>query len=289
MQKVLIALIHNEEQSRLEYLNNELELIKLMLIRWGYFPRIIKVGGGGASNRESYSKYAIVRRMLNNEIYAIKNLDFGQVSRFAHLCRQIKQLVFLMIQYYKPFNAKRLNQRFNKIRIEDEVSRKHLSVMSEFLKAEEDYLVVFESDSIISNREALCLEIRELIDRPDTKKITLFNSHFSFEELNISPEVARLVWSDHISNLKYEVPFLATNTLCSYGMSKVFASVLMAQFEKKNKFPLPPADWMFDQAFKEITIFMNGVTRDFKTVFYYPPLVENGSLKGIYTSGIQGG
>ena len=47
VQKVLIALIHNEEQSRLEYLNNELELIKLMLIRWGYFPRIIKVGGGG--------------------------------------------------------------------------------------------------------------------------------------------------------------------------------------------------------------------------------------------------
>lgn len=283
MQKLLIALIHNEEAVRLKYLNNEIELIKLRLQRWGYLPRIIKIGGGGYK-RKNHSKHAILRRMVINETYVIKNLDLRGADRILQICRIFKKILKVMCRNYLLPSSKEISNAFRKIQIEDEVSRKHLLVLEKFSNSEEDYLIVFESDSLVINREEFCLEIHETIQRAESKTISLFNSHFPLDELNILSKNLKLIRSKHMSNLKYEAPFLATNTLCSYGMAKNIASIFLEKCKENTKNPLPPADWMFDQAFKEISF---AFPHEYKTIFFYPSLVENGSLKGRYTSGIQ--
>jgi hypothetical protein len=173
------------------------------------------------------------------------------------------------------------------------VSRKHIETLDKFLDSESDYLVVFESDSVIQYLEQLCAQIIKSASYSNSYEISLFNSHFTLDELGISPrnvaKKERIYQSKETTSEihAYSVLHLHTNTLCCYGIPRQLALALKPKLELIEKRPLPPADWMFDQAF-DLVYEENKTSKiEFRSTFFYPPLVDNGSLLGTYISGIR--
>jgi hypothetical protein len=182
---------------------------------------------------------------------------------------------------------------FVQVKIEDEVSRKHIETLDKFLESESDYLVVFESDSVIRYLEQLCAQIIKSATHSNSYEISLFNSHFTLDELGISPrnlaKKERMYQSKETQSeiYAYTVLQLHTNTLCCYGIPRQLALALKQKLELIEKRPLPPADWMFDQAFDLVYEENENTKIELRSTFFYPPFVENGSLLGTYTSGIR--
>ena len=291
--KIFLALIHNNEISRLTYLREKLLEIETQLSEAESETCLIQVG---SLETPCFSKFSFLRRKFENEKYSLRQRGVSCVQRLVSLSRfmstHLRILIMKRIRRSKyressPFGL------FGQVRVEDEVSRKHTDVLDQFLDSKFDYLVVFESDSIIKSAEQLCLQIIKNASLPNSHVISLFNSHFTLDELGISMKnVVKSENLDQVSDNRqetnsYTVPRLHTNTLCCYGISRPLAFALKSKLTFIEKKPLPPADWMFDQALQLVGDENDAAGIESKTIFFYPSLVENGSLLGAYTSGIR--
>jgi len=287
-------MIHNNEEQRLHYLRGKLDELAVNLIRSG--SEVVRMEIVNLPTKK-FDTIVYVKRILKNEKYYIGKLKIRPIGKVLRVLRLLFSLILkFVLQVFK--SAKKRDdfkrQFFRKLRIEDEVSRAHLKGLEEFLESKSDYLVVFESDSVVRDSEKLCNEINRHAKLTKLLEICLYNSHFSFEELGINHknlpqnEGIEIPSAKSFPEIAREIPFLTTNTTCCYGMSRQLAYLLKSKIESQHqKGALPPPDWMFDEAFREIDKQNNREKRTSKSVFYFPTLVENGSLIGVYPSGIQ--
>ena len=291
MAQLLIALIHNNEEQRLKYLRGKLDEIEMSLIRSGSEVCRIEIGNLPA---KKFGTIAFVKRIFKNEKYYISKRKLKPMPKVLRVSRIVFFLTRnFVLQVFKSEKKKDdfKRQFFRKLRIEDEVSRAHLIAIEEFLESKSDYLVVFESDAVVRDSGKLCIEINRHAEFTKSLEICLFNCHFTFDELGITPpssEGNNIPNEKPLPEIAHEIPFLTTNTTCCYGMPRQLAILLKSKIEgQQQNGALPPPDWMFDEAFREIDEQNKMDKRTSKSVFYFPTLVENGSLIGIYPSGIQ--
>ena len=161
-------MIHNNEEQRLHYLRGKLDELAVNLIRSG--SEVVRMEIVNLPTKK-FDTIVYVKRILKNEKYYIGKLKIRPIGKVLRVLRLLFSLILkFVLQVFK--SAKKRDdfkrQFFRKLRIEDEVSRAHLKGLEEFLESKSDYLVVFESDSVVRDSEKLCNEINKCYDNDDS-------------------------------------------------------------------------------------------------------------------------
>lgn len=291
MEQLLFVIIHNNEPSRLLYLHDALKKVASILISKGIEIKMLEIG---AKQIPEFSNYKFLNRNVQNSWHGLKHQKIPLTTK---ILRHTKFLYLTGVEFVSSKRNRdsitKLRARINKSKIEDEVSRKHIEALRliNSTYSSINYMVVFESDSVITEESIFCEEISRMVRSRDNNTLYMFNSHHSLDELSagnvrrVAVKRIELIGSEINSTKSFSLGGLATNTLCCYGTSRLLANKLLFEIDSKESEPLPPADWMFDHHLRTIQNKYPEIL--FETRFYFPPLIKNGSLVGIYTSGIQ--
>lgn len=266
MTKIVIALIHNNNKKRNDYLYPMLDKLKKILSK-KCKVEVIKIS----------DQPEICPR--NTFITIIRKCFLWKINREWSSYREIKprpyfiDIPILMLRCIRVYLQRTSeNRRFD---IDISVTYKHTRVWDIFLEKEADILICFEDDVVfkkdsISRMESLLPEIEKLRNKPVYLDLAggLDNSFIRTEKLLIKTYKDRKYYKKPV-----------TNTSCGYLINRKagveFKSVLI-------KFPwyrCLPIDWLVNK------IFISTVSKHRYFCFHTEPTVFNhGSLMGNYSS-----
>lgn len=290
MEQLLFVVIHNNESSRLLYLLDALNNIAGILISKGIEIRMIEIG---TKQIPEISNYKFLIRNTQSSWYSLKHREIPFTSKILKHAKFLKLTwVEFVCSKWNRRDITSIQAKINKSKIEDQVSRKHIDALRliNSTYSSINFMVVFESDSVITEESIFCEELSRMVRSRENNTLYMFNSHHSLDDLSagnvrqLAAKRIELIGSKN-SIKSFSLGGLATNTLCCYGISKPLANKLLLEIDSKESEPLPPADWMFDVHLRAIQD--KYPENLFETRFYFPSLIKNGSLVGIYTSGIQ--
>lgn len=258
--KFSFYIIHNYEADRL----STIYLFKKFLESNNY-----KINLVSEQNKKSFSNWAYKYK----DIYQFKTTflwsDYINCTHRYSTKRLMNTLYFLK-NLIKPGNKK-------VSLIESIVTQKHLTALTRFLDSDEnDYIVVMESDFLISDYRSFTEDIENFID--SLKKQYIFvNLGGGYNLRKIGCECLL----DRSSNKITEQTKPFTNTAVSYIMDKNLVFELVNFINLKRSGPLNLAiDWTLND------FFLHASNTALKISGYYahPPFVKHGSFQENYVS-----
>lgn len=268
MIKVCLALVHNNNNERLNYILGELNDIKgcfgskkcdIELIQVAYQPDIIP--------------HSRLRALLRDFIYQIVGYEWA-CYRFKR--QSLLILVFNLIKLIFKKSRYSIGSSWRRSSaIEVEVTDKHVRAWSMFLDTDFDFLIMFEDDAVfnIDSKQRLSdlLDGLMLMDLSGGVYVDLAGG-CPLDSLGVD----QLLLKQDSSFRYYEKP--VTNTACAYLINKPLAVQFHKVLTNKPWFRLIGVDWMMNALF--INLVRNGV--DCVCMHAEPAIFKHGSTTGEY-------
>lgn len=163
------------------------------------------------------------------------------------------------------------------ISIESAVSKKHFYLFSKFVDSKADYLLVFENDAIIENLNSLVSSLSELTRYVEPRNYVFGIlggglSHFQLHTTNVAQKkIGNLIYSDKAY----------TNTAVAYVITRNFATILNQKYQESNSIKQSiPIDWLLNSFFAELS--HQGIQSS-AIQFEHDPVIH-GSRVGLFKS-----
>jgi hypothetical protein len=273
--KIMLALIHNNNEERNAYIKPKLQKLNTTLSRH-FEVRQIEVSYQSELIPHS-SKFSLYREFiyhrLMNDFYILHSIK-GR----SHLKAAIGFIRHIAKRYlFTRGDDLALWQR--KSAIEMLLTEKHIAAWRQFLDSNCAVLVCFEDDAIIEDRgidALLSLILKCSLD------------------LSSKPIFVDLAGGSNIVGLglipKQEIPehglILHTpglsNTTCSYLMTRSMAKSFYAILEKTPALRIIGADWLINKLFSDMT----RLSQAYDCFHAEPPYFVHGTVSGAYTTSI---
>lgn len=264
--KLCIALIHNNDKQRYEYIRPWLDQLKRQLSS-NFNVEIFEISKQleivpnkiSLTFLRKFLLWKLNREWRKYILLKPKNIIFDTMI----LIRQVL-LVYI--------NRKRENWRSV---IDTVVTDKHIRAWSQFLEKEGDFLICFEDDAVfkttsISNLKKSLLEINKYKNKP---LYLNFAGGCSPEELNFT----NLELKNDKTRMYYRKP--VTNTGCCTLITRLTAELLFQNLLKRPWLRLIPFDWLLNKIF-----ILTASKYDYFCYHAYPHIVSHGSVTGKYAS-----
>jgi len=264
--RITFALIHNFEMERLAYLRPILDLISK-----NFEAKFIEV----------HEQRMPVKNDIQFKIRKIRNLLIECRWSYANSSTRGLRLGLRLARGIISAVLTKLSLD-NKIKfcIEDMVSRKHLKVLEKFVESDSEFLVVFESDTVVSNLESLHKTLSYIFSSAEQIDFFMISWPYSIKDLLLTEKYTQIERAPGI----HSIDLFTTNTLSAYAISQNLASEILAWFNSSMRDLAPPIDWAFNQVFFELN---RSNLLPPRTLFANPESATNGSLARIYPSGIN--
>ncbi len=269
---VCIALIHNNNQLRNDYIRPHIETL-LSAMEPHILVQTIEI-----SYQPEIKPHSFLMAFLRDIIY--ENLGCRwrkyrllKTNKFLNTCSFIKKS---LVKYI--LNPSGAASRWKKSSaIEVMVTDKHIRAWMQFLDTGADYLIVFEDDVIFTDN---C--VARLMSLLDTLAIK-FTHKESYVDLGGGCMlgdlmIGHLETSQDASYRYYKKP--VTNTACAYLMSHELVTTFSAHLLKKPWLRLTGIDWMMNSLF----ILMDNQMKECVCMHSDPTIFKHGTTTGAYVS-----
>lgn len=257
MEKILIALIHNNEELRLRKLRPLIKSITIPSKQILFYEPPIQV-----ENRFKFFKVFMVS--IRYLFVSISWSFFCKAPTYKPIFREI-------------FNVYKTKKRYldykRKVGIVHEISLKHLRSWHHMVKNDFDYLVVFESDTVISDLDQFCAILGQGLEFLRSKKNTLLllGNGYQLKELNVRLDEVKVQGNFTI------IDHGLTNTLFAYAVHRRAAQLILKEISNYPSFiPFIAMDWLINHSF----IKLEGKNIVFNTLICNKEIVEHGSRIG---------
>lgn len=236
--KILLGIVHNNEQERLDYLLNELPKLQ----NPGFYFQIIDYG---IQVEKSINLVSTLKKTFSVLDYTIRWAKYTKQSIFKKLKGEVRTQMSFML------GGKAGRKKLRKINIIcDAVSRKHFGLMEDFLEGDAEYLIVLESDALLPdpvkmNQSLALLTLSQSSDFP---------LWVSFVQPNPKSQGEIKGFLDSASGLiTQEKPW--SNTACAYMVNRKLASLFINKHSNRinSKYPALPIDWLLNSTFLHLT------------------------------------
>jgi len=261
---ILIAIVHNNELIRLNYLRPKMQKVLTLLTE-------------NAIVMECCTSLEIAPTKLD---FILRDLKMKMLRfRFDSFVQQTLNSEFRHSKFKKISQIFRSSQT-NRSRYFAELDLvvKHIEAWEHFLNSSASHLVLLESDAIISDEKNLAEFLNNLCDISSEDFVSL-SWPFTTSQLGIRDSSI-----EHRPNY-FQVGILITNTTAGYVLSRNLAAKLVKVIQESRLERLLAIDWLMNQVFMQIQK-QDGKNRN--TIVPNRELVINGSLVGRYESAIQG-
>lgn len=271
--KILISLIHNNNQDRLSYIKPKIEKL-IDLIGYNHKVDLIE-----SSYQPSIKGISFATFFIKEIIFFILDRKWTKYRGYKEKPFIIKFPFFMLILLKKIFNKKEYNNLKRVYEIEIYLNNKHTKSYLYAIENKYDYLFVFEDDVIFKDDslEKFSSFIDSLpIPRNDFLYVDMAGG-LNLEDLRID----KLNYKN--DNLFKYFSKSVTNTSACYLMN-------MRQFEysyfvilQNPLFRYLPSDWLLN------AIFIKQEKDQIKTdcFHFYPSIFSHGSIDGYYKSLIR--
>lgn len=268
MNKVFLALVHNHNKERLEYIIPKLHGLKEWLVNRQFDTLFICVAYQSVITRHGRSI-----SFFRDVIYQIIGFKWARYcSLKPSFLLSIAFLLRLVLRggRYSLHGAWRRSSA-----IEVAVTDKHIRAWSFFLDSDADYLILFEDDAIFN--EDSKLRLNNLLDKLRQEELTqnLYVDLAGGCNLD-SLKVDQLLSSRDESFRYYKKP--VTNTACAYLINKSLANHFHRVLTQKPWLRLIGVDWMMNTLF--INLAREGI--DCICMHAEPTIFKHGSTTGEY-------
>ena len=273
--KIMIALIHNDNERRNSYVRPKLVELGLALsknfevtqVEVSYQSQLVPHGIGLSLYRE------FIYYRLMNEFYLSHSLGGRYALKEAiGFARQIIRRYFL-----NTGNELALWQR--KSAIEMLLTDKHISVWRRFLDSKCDLLLCCEDDVMIEEKGMS--DLTSLLLRRGLS----VNSNAEYFDLaggcNLGGLGLRPIQKIFSQKLNAYSPGIS-NTTCSYLLTKSMAQLFYAELEKNMLLRLIGADWLINKLF----MLLSNSNSQYDCFHADPPYFIHGTVSGTYSTSI---
>jgi hypothetical protein len=272
---IYMALIHNKEAQRYEYIRPKLEQLCIHLSQ-NYSATIIEV-----SSQPQIKPHSILITLLRDIIYSgltrewrrycLLNVRFLPLEICYFLMKSIKKYVF--VRGRRSVLDRRMRNSF----IDTVLTDKHIRVWNQFLESGADFLICFEDDAIFKDNSSE--KVSELLDnlyKKNSENLIYADlaGGFDYRKLKIDKlEIRRDAAFRH-----YSKPI--SNTTCSYLINRPLVEIFVEMVVRNPWLRLIGPDWLLNQLF--ILVSNNG----HKCICLHasPTIFTHGSFIGEYAS-----
>jgi len=265
MTKIIIALIHNNDKKRNDYLYPMLDKLKKALSKKSKVE-VVKISEQPKIHFQD-TLVTIVRKCF---LWKINRewLSYREIKSRPYFV-DIPILLLRCVRVYLQRVSE--NRRFG---IDVSVTYKHTKAWETFLEKKADILICFEDDVVfkkdsVSRMESLLSEIEKVGNKPIYLDLAggLDNSFIRTEKLLVKTK------KDY---KYYKKP--VTNTSCGYMINQKTAEEFKSVLIKFPWFRGLPIDWLVNK------IFISTVSKRYHCFHTEPTVFNHGSLTGNYSS-----
>jgi len=272
MVKLCIALIHNHNKDRIDYIIPHLEELKIYFNDKGFELHYAEIG-----YQPLFSPHNTQMLIFRDILYLLTNVRW---SKYRLIKLYLLRSIFSFIGQIFNGRYSKKSDWLNKSAIEVMLTDKHVRAWNVFLETNSDFLVVFEDDAIfkIDSKQKLYDLILNL------NHMNLDNFIYcdlaggcELDLLNIN----KLESHKDLNFRYYHKP--VTNSACSYVLNKSLAVKFHHLLIKKPHLRLIGVDWMMNSLFM-------GMKRSYKNFICMhsdPTIFDHGSFVGKYISLIR--
>lgn len=270
-----VALIHNGEQERLQYIR----------------PLIDELTGALNCTQIEIEKQEFFD--INFRDFMDREIDFlilrfrwmrnvSQKMIFLHFAKSTLRFIFRMGSFLIPQSREQI---IRKMQIEDALTLKHFAAMQNFLEVNLncDVLLILENDAIVEDFEYLASCLEFCLNDVDNERFFLFNHSHSFKALGFDCGDFSEQSSGLIRYLEY--PRMITNTTVSYAANYNLIKLIHSQVSQQKRKIRFPIGWEINDAILKL---QSDVEFHCPTCIFWPPPIINGSLSGYYSTSIPG-
>jgi hypothetical protein len=196
------------------------------------------------------------QKLRNFKLYQLIYFTLIQVkvtidwSKYLNTKIDKKQLLVLLKQIIKLiFSRKFLNLYKLKVTIVDSISKKHIKALSNFLLSNSRFMLVLESDAIITDKKIFNSSIIKIMNFAKEHEGTFAILGTSYSLKKLSAEKIKYLLVDGLRI--YEKPL--TNTVVAYVLDKRAAAIMKNSIDSYSKsFPFLSYDWLVNWVFSQL-------------------------------------
>lgn len=271
--KIMLALIHNNNEQRNAYLRPRLAELSAMLSN--YFDVNQAEISYQAQLVPHSLKVSIYRELicfqLMNAFYSSNKIGGrNKIKEIIGFLRHIAKRYFL-------YRGKDLVLHQRKSATEVFVTDKHISAWRNFLDSDSDILLCFEDDVILPKDSA-----RELVTLLEQRIVEMcIGAEFIDLAGSFDIQVLDNTAIKSLPNQRLNAYFPGfSNTACSYLLTKGMAKLFYAELGKNALLRLIAVDWLINKLF----ILLSKSNDEYHCFHAKPPYFLHGSASGAYLS-----
>lgn len=269
-----IALIHNFEEDRLDYLRPKLKKIE-PVIDGGCFEvttqKFLSVNFFHPILRKFQSYYVARCKSRIDEVVPVS------------IWKEFRDFRFFLLGYIS--NASFRNSAKRNLQIEDVLTRKHIEALNRFLLTSStgDRLIVLESDALIKDDQYFLDVLSSLPSLP--KGFIVLGAHYCDFEIGLKSSEVKIGGNTKTKILQYNR--CTSNTTVAYSVDYELATRLLEEDSQlRTRFKLT-ADYWLNALFTRISVKDKQVLPG--SFYFAPSPILNGSLIGSYNSSFEKG
>lgn len=264
--KILVALIHNNNKSRNEYIWPKLRKLKRELSK-DVQIQIVEVSKEPQVVPNNTFKTLIIKLSYwKIEREWVRYRELSPRPFFLDIAAAIRLLVLTFI-HRKRENVRTVNDSF--------VTDKHIRAWNNFFEMEYDFLICFEDDAVFHNDTIQVLKIflRQIRNIKTDPVYLDFGGGCDYKTLGID----KLEYKRDKYRRYYRKP--STNTVCAYMISRISVEAVLQYLLKHPQLRLIAPDWLLNK------FFIDSFTK-YKHICYHaaPSIFNHGSITGVYPS-----
>lgn len=266
---ITIALIHNNEAERLEYLVPKIKELKQEIEK----HLLIEVDFYEVKTKPHIYNMCFKDTLIKEYLFWRLYRDWVTYRRYKNVPLPLDVCVFLGKMMLKAYNITKWKQNTYR---EAQIINEHLRAMNHALDVDSDYIIILESDAIFKeNSSCRLIDLIRKIETKSERNIYVDLAGGCSKELL---KVDRLQCGHHDGFLEYSKG--VTNCACGILMNRrqiqTFASLLLTiPYHRYISI-----DWMYN------LLFIEQKKRMIISLCYHtePPIFNHGSLDGTYES-----
>jgi hypothetical protein len=264
--KILIALIHNNNKTRNEYIWPKLRELKrelskdvqIQIIEVSKEPQVLP--------NNTLTTLVIKLSYWKIEREWVRYRELRPRSFVLDIAAAIRLLVLTFI-HRKRENIRTVNDSF--------VTDKHIRAWNVFFEMEYDFLICFEDDAVFHNNSIQILKIflREIQKNKKNPVYLDLGGGCDYKTLGMD----KLEYKRDKYRRYYRKP--GTNTVCAYMISRISVQAVLQYLLRHPQLRLIAPDWLL------IKFFIDSFTK-YKHICYHaaPSIFSHGSITGVYPS-----
>lgn len=268
MIKICLALVHNHDKKRIDYIISELRGLKELLENENFIVELIQV-----AYQSEITPHGRAMSFFRDVIYQLVGFKWAVYRRQKYSFMLFAANLIRLLLRGGRYSVRSSWRRSSAIEVA--VTDKHIRAWSLFLDLNSDFLIVFEDDAVFNTDSKLkfCDLLKKIIQEKSERSIYVdLAGGCKLESLKID---RLLLGKDELFRY-YQKP--VTNTACSYLINKSLATQFYQVLTRQPWLRLIGVDWMMN------ALFMNLVCADLDCICMHaePTIFKHGSTTGEY-------